>query len=87
MSLEPLRDNVLVSVEDKQETTESGIVIPDNASMDRPQIGMVTAIGPDVDRVKIGDKVAYKRFAPDEIKMDEETFLLVSSADILAIVR
>lgn len=87
MTLEPLFDNVLVSVEDKQETTESGIVIPDNASMDRPQTGKVTAKGPDVTAVDIGQEVVYKRFSPDEVKIGSEKFFLLSQKDILAVVK
>ena len=87
MRLEPLFNQVLVAVEEKQEVTESGLVIPDNASFDRPQTGTITATGPEADKVKVGDKVIYRRFSPDEVKIGEETHTLLSQADILAIVH
>lgn len=87
MILKPLFSNVLVEVESKKETTTSGLVIPENADLDAPQTGKVISVGPDVKCVKEGDTIVYKRFAPDEVKIDEQTHLLVSESDIIAIVR
>jgi chaperonin GroES len=87
MRLEPLFSSVLVTVEEAKEVTESGLVIPDNASHERPQTGIISAVGPEADKVKVGDKVIFRRFSPDEVKLGEETFTLLSQGDILAIVH
>ncbi|MFA6160236.1 MAG: co-chaperone GroES [Parcubacteria group bacterium] len=96
MKLKPLHDNVVVKPMSAEETTASGIVLPDNANKEKPEKGEVLAVGPGkiMDNgqlksmgVKVGDKVMFKKYSPDEIKIDEEKYLLISEGDILGILE
>jgi len=93
-SIRPLEDRILVRPEEGEETTISGIVIPDTAK-EKPQEGTVLAVGPGkrsdsgelipVD-VNEGDRVMYSKYGGTEIKVDGEELLILSSRDVLAIV-
>ncbi|MFN2586991.1 MAG: co-chaperone GroES [Actinomycetota bacterium] len=93
-NIRPLEDRILVRPEEGQETTVSGIVIPDTAK-EKPQEGVVLAIGPGKRSdtgdlipmdVKEGDRVMYSKYGGTEIKVDGEELLILSSRDVLAIV-
>lgn len=94
VNIKPLGDNVLIRPVDAEEKTASGILLPDNAR-EKPQIGEVMAIGEGVwngdgDKklpmnVKVGQKVMYKKWGGDEIKVKSETWMMVKQSDILAI--
>lgn len=95
MKLKPLHDNVVVKPMSADEVTKSGIVLPET-SKERPERGEVVAVGPGKRMengeiapmgVKIGDKVMFKKYSPDEIKIDNEEYLLLSEGDILAVVE
>ncbi len=92
--LEPLEDRVVVKPGEEEETTVSGIVIPDTAK-EKPQEGTVLAIGPgkrsDTGElipmdVNVGDRVMYSKYGGTEIKVDGDELLILSSRDVLAIV-
>ncbi|HEX6262504.1 MAG TPA: co-chaperone GroES [Actinomycetota bacterium] len=93
-SLEPLDDRVVVKPGEEEETTASGIVIPDTAK-EKPQEGEVVAVGPgrfeDGSRVpmdvKVGDTVLYSKYGGTEVKIEGEEHLVLSARDILAIVK
>jgi chaperonin GroES len=92
-SLKPLEDRIVVKPGEEEETTVSGIVIPDTAK-EKPQEGSVIAVGPgrfeDGARVpldvKVGDKVIYSKYGGTEVKLDGEDHLILSARDVLAIV-
>jgi chaperonin GroES len=92
--LEPLEDRVVVKPGDEEETTVSGIVIPDTAK-EKPQEGEVVAVGPgrfeDGKRipmdVKVGDRVLYSKYGGTEVKIEGEEYLVLSARDLLAIVK
>jgi chaperonin GroES len=93
-SLEPLEDRIVVKPGEEEETTVSGIVIPDTAK-EKPQEGEVVAVGPGrfdegarvpMD-VKVGDKVIYSKYGGTEVKVEGEEYLILSARDVLAIVR
>ncbi len=95
MKLKPLHDNVVVKPMSADEVTKSGIVLPET-SKERPERGEVVAIGPGKRMesgqvapmsIKVGDKVMFKKYSPDEIKIDNEEFLLLGESDILAILE
>jgi chaperonin GroES len=87
--IKPLGDNVLVKMRKQERKTKSGIVLPDTADDDKPQIGEVMAVGDDSKkiRVKAGDKIIFAKYSGTEIKIDNEEYLILKSEDILAIVE
>jgi chaperonin GroES len=92
-SLQPLEDRVVVKASEGEETTASGLVIPDTAK-ERPQEGEVIAVGPgrfeDGNRipmdVKVGDKVIYSKYGGTEVKIEGDEYLILSARDVLAVV-
>jgi len=94
--LNPLFDHLIVEAVDPREAaTASGIIIPDTAQGEKPQQGHVTAAGPGkmLDNgqcaamsVKVGDTIVFKKYAPDEVKVDGKEYLVISESDVLAIV-
>ena len=92
--LEPLEDRIVVKPGEEEETTVSGIVIPDTAK-EKPQEGEVVAVGPGrfeegkripMD-VKVGDKVIYSKYGGTEVKIEGDEYLILSARDVLAIVK
>jgi chaperonin GroES len=96
MKVKPLSDRVLVKPTAKDEVTKSGIVIPDTVDKERPEQGEVVAVGPGRVRddgqinpmsVKEGDKVMFRKYGPDEVKVDDEDLLIMSESDIIAVLE
>ena len=95
IKVKPLADRVVVKPLDAEQTTASGLVIPDTAK-EKPQEGEVLAIGPGriddngnrvpVD-VAVGDKVIYSKYGGTEVKYAGEEYLILSARDILAVVE
>ncbi|MGE4115132.1 MAG: co-chaperone GroES [Candidatus Nanopelagicales bacterium] len=94
VSIKPLEDRILVKTLDAEQTTASGLVIPDTAK-EKPQEGEVLAVGPgrfeDGQRlpldVKVGDKVIYSKYGGTEVKYDGQEYLLLSARDVLAVIE
>ena len=95
MKLQPLSDRVVVKATDDDDArTASGLVIPDTAK-EKPQTGEVLAAGPgdfqDGERVpmdvSVGDIVVYSKYGGTEVKFEGEDYLILSSRDILAVIR
>jgi len=94
MKLKPLGDRVVVKPNDEEEArTASGLVIPDTAK-EKPQLGTILAVGPGEindsgDRVpldvKTGDVVVYSKYSGTELKLEGETYLILSGRDLLAV--
>jgi chaperonin GroES len=91
--LKPLEDRIAVLPSEEEQTTVSGIVIPDTAK-EKPQEGEVMAVGPGrfeegqripVD-VKVGDKVVYSKYGGTEVKVEAEEYLILSARDVLAVI-
>ncbi len=94
--LKPLNNNVVVKPISQEEVSKSGIVLPDTVDKERPEKGEVLAIGPGtlLDNgsraemsVKVGDKVVFKKYSPDEIKIEDQEILVISESDILGIIE
>jgi chaperonin GroES len=94
MNLKPLGDRLIVKPVDEEETTASGIVLPDTAK-EKPQKGKVIAVGDgritkDGKRrelqVKVGDNILFTSYAGEEIKLQDEKVLLMREDDILAVI-
>lgn len=94
MKLVPLGDRVVLKQTEKEETTKSGIILAAKAQ-EKPVTAEVIAVGPGgmVDgkevtmQVKVGDQVIYSKYAGNEVKLDEEEYVIVRQSDILAIVE
>jgi len=93
--IKPLFDYVLVKPLSAESRTPSGIVLPDSAK-EKPQIGEIMAVGPGGTTeegkptkmiVKVGDKVLYKKWGGNEVKVGSEEWLLVEQKEIMAIVN
>jgi chaperonin GroES len=90
--LKPLEDRIVVRPVEGEETTVSGIVIPDTAK-EKPQEGEVLAVGPgrfeDGTRVpldvSVGDRVIYSKYGGTEVTVDGEDLLILSARDVLAV--
>jgi chaperonin GroES len=96
MKLKPLTNNVIIKPETGEKETGFGIVLPDTMKKERPEQGEVVAVGPGktLDNgqtvpcaVKVGDQVVFKKYAPDEIKIDDQDYLIVSESDIVAVLE
>ena len=95
VNIKPLEDRIVVQPIDAEQTTASGLVIPDTAK-EKPQEGEVVAIGPGrIDDngnrvpldVNVGDKVIYSKYGGTEVKYDGKELLLLNARDILAVVQ
>lgn len=95
VKVQPLEDRVLVTIDDTEQTTASGLVIPDTAK-EKPQQGTVVAVGPgkrseqtgeliQVD-VNEGDTVLFSKYGGTEVKVDGVEYLILSARDILAVI-
>lgn len=94
LNIKPLFDNVLIKPLEAEEKTASGIILPDTAK-EKPQMGKVMAVGDGAFNdegkripmaLKVGQKVMYKKWGGNEIKVDGEEWILVEQKDILAII-
>ena len=92
MNLQPLGDRLIVEVLEEEETTASGIVLPDTAK-EKPQRGRVLAVGPgsrDEDGkyvpmdVEEGDEVIFSKYGGTEIKVGTDEYLILRESDVLA---
>lgn len=95
MNIQPLGDRVVIKVLESEQTTKSGIVLPDTAK-EKPQEGEVVAVGSGrvsdsgekiALEVAVGDRVIYAKYAGTEVKVDGEEYLILSERDILAVVK
>ena len=89
VKIKPLADRVLVQPKEAEEKTASGIIIPDTAK-EKPQKGTVVAVGPGTKDekmdLKAGDNVLYGKYSGTEIEIDNNDYLIMRQADILAII-
>ncbi len=93
----PLGDRVLIDPRPakNEKTSASGIIIPDTVDKERPEEGLVVAVGAGryddgqliPPRVKKGQRVLFAKYGPDEIKIDGEKYLIVSESNILAVIE
>ena len=96
MNLHPLEDRIVVRPSESEETTASGLVIPDTAK-EKPQQGEVQAVGPGKrsettgevipNDVGVGDTVVYSKYGGTEISSGGEDLLILNARDVLAIVK
>jgi len=96
MKIKPLHDKVVLKPITREEVTKSGIVLPDTVDKERPEQGEVMAVGEGKFMengqrapmgVKIGDIVVFKKYSPDEVKIDDVEYLVISETDIMAVIN
>ena len=96
MNIQPLYDKVVIKPLSAEEVTAFGLVLPDTASREKPMQGEVVAVGPGkaLDNgqvrpmsVKQGDTVLFTKYAPDEVEVDGQEYLVIEEEKILAIVK
>ena len=95
ITIKPLEDRIVVRALDAEQTTASGLVIPDTAK-EKPQEGEVISVGPgrfneDGDEripldISVGDVVVFSKYGGTEVKYDGEEYLILSARDVLAVV-
>lgn len=95
MNIRPLHDKVLIKRLEEEKTTASGLIIPDSAT-EKPSKGEVLAVGKGKTNsngnvialeVKVGDTVLFGQYAGNEVKVDNETLLIMSEDDITAVIE
>ncbi|MFZ5952941.1 MAG: co-chaperone GroES [Candidatus Rifleibacteriota bacterium] len=96
MNLKPLNDRVIVKPKDTVEKSKGGVILPDTASKEKPIEGTVLAVGPgklndNGERtpleVKKDDQIIFSKYAGTEIKIDDDSYLILREEDILAIIK
>ena len=95
MTIRPLGDKLVIKVIEDTEQTSGGIFIPDSAK-EKPQKGEVVAVGPgktledgkkDEMEVKVGEIVLFAKYAGTDVKMNDETFKILSVKDVLGVLE
>ena len=92
MNFKPLFDRVVIDPNLEENETKSGIVLPET-SQERPQIGVVKAVGDGENfdccktdmRVKVGDKVLFEKYAGTELKLDGKMYVVLRQIDIIGV--
>ena len=94
-SIQPLGKRVLVQPDEIEQVTKGGLVLPPSASDDkRPATGTILTLGIGKDKdgevkfdVKVGDKIYFKKYSPEEIEIEGKKYLLLDTEDILAVIK
>ena len=93
MKIRPLQDRILVKRVDEEETTTGGIIIPDSAK-EKPQEGLVAAVGPGKTlengniaevAVQAGDRILFSKYAGTDVNVDGDEHIIIREDDVLAI--
>jgi len=95
IKISPIGNRVLVSPDKVDEKTTGGLILPPSSTEDqKPETGVVVKLGmgkvkgKEIDfNVKIGDRIYFKKYSPDEVEIDGQKYLLLDAGDILAIIK
>ena len=96
MNIKPLSDHILIEPIKEDEKTKTGIFLPDTANKEKSEEGKVIAVGVGKRNekgeivalsVKVGDRVLFTKYGPNEIKVDGKEYLIATESDILAIIE
>jgi chaperonin GroES len=96
MKLTPLGDRLIVEPISENEVTKAGIILPDTVDKEKPEKGRIIAVGSGkiadngqrvAPQVKVGDMVLFRKYSPDDVKVDGKEYLILSESDILAIIE
>lgn len=84
IKIQPLGTRVLIQPIEQESKTSSGLLLPETAK-EKPQTGLVVAIGDDEEiKLKVNDKILFAKYSGTEFKMDGTEYLLLESSDVLA---
>ena len=95
MNLQPTNDYILVEPVKEEEITKGGIVIPETAREEKSMRGKVISVGPGKVnekgertpvRISVGQMIVFKKYAPDEVKIDNQEYYFIKEDDVLAII-
>ncbi len=84
--INPLADYVVAQSEEPETKTASGLYLPGNAQ-EKPKVAKVLSVGKDVKQVKTGDRIIYKSYSTNDVKVGSDEYILVKEEDILATVK
>ncbi len=96
MNIKPLSDHILIEPIKGEEKTKSGILLPDTVEKEKPEQGKVIAVGRGKKteegkiiplEIKVGDKIIFTKYGPNEIKVEGKEYLIAKEEDILAIIE
>ncbi len=94
IKIQPLGNRVLVTPDKIEEKTMGGLVLPPSVDEQKPETGVIAKLGEGKIKgkdisfdVKVGDRVYFKKYSPDELEVDGKTYLLLSAEDILAVIK
>ncbi len=96
MKIKPISDHILIEPIKEEEKTKTGILLPDTAEKERPEQGKIIAVGPGKKdkqgkviplEVKVGDRILFTKYGPNEIKVEDKEYLIAKEEDILAILE
>jgi chaperonin GroES len=96
MTLKPVSNHIILKAKAAESVTASGIIIPDTVDKDRPEQAEVVAVGPGKMlengqrtpmEVEVGQTVLFKKYTPDEVELEGETYLIVRAEDVIAIIQ
>lgn len=94
--LRPLGDRLIVEPVSEDEITKAGIILPDTVDKEKPEKGKVVAVGPGKllengqrapMEVSAGDVVLFRKYSPDDVKIDDVEYLVLSQSDLLAVIE
>lgn len=80
----PLAARIVAIRQEAENKTASGLYLPDGAK-EKPVVAKVVAVGKDVKEVKKGDFIVYKEYAPTEVKVKDQEYLIIKEEDVLAV--
>jgi chaperonin GroES len=86
MKFKPLKDRVFVKYTEEGERTPGGLYIPDSAK-EKPQKGLVEAVGSEVKEVKVGNTILFDKYSGSKVIIDSNEYLIIKEEDILGIVE
>jgi len=95
IKITPIGSRVLVSPDKVDEKTTGGLILPPTSTEDqKPETGIIVKLGEGKVKgkqmefnVKVGDRVYFKKYSPDELEIDGERFLLLDAGDVLAVIK
>jgi len=88
MNFQPIGDRILAKVPEVATTTQSGIILPDNAAKEKPTQAEVMAVSNSTKDIEVGDTVVYSKYAGTELEIDNvEYIVLDSTKDILGVIK